>query len=76
LTHTVFNSLAQGPLPDSAFKDVGVAGATVDADDHIIYNSKTGALSYDADGSGPIQAVQFATLDNHAALAAHDLSVL
>ena len=42
------------------------AGAGVvqghDADDRVVYNTTTGALYYDADGSGAIEAVQIALL--------------
>jgi Ca2+-binding RTX toxin-like protein len=31
-----------------------------DADDRIIYNTTSRALYYDADGSGSVEAVQFA----------------
>ena len=37
-------------------------GTARDANDFILYNTQNGALSYDADGSGPGQAVRFATL--------------
>ena len=50
---------AAGTLAASAFTTGAVATST---DHRIIYNSATGALFYDADGSGTGAAVQFATL--------------
>jgi Ca2+-binding RTX toxin-like protein len=73
LDHTVFTALSPGVLPAGAF----VTGtAAQDADDRIIYDSTTGNLYYDADGSGGGVAVQFASLSAHAALAASDFTVI
>jgi Ca2+-binding RTX toxin-like protein len=47
-----------------------------DKDDYIVYNKKTGVLSYDADGSGTRQAVEFALLKNKAALKYDDFFVI
>jgi len=74
LSAEIFSALSPGALRADAFKDVGTGG-TVDASDRIVYDSRTGALSYDADGSGAGAAVQFATLDNRAALNAGDFVV-
>ena len=49
-----------GILAASAFA-IGTAAA--DASDRIIYNPTSGALLYDADGTGARAAVLFATLD-------------
>ncbi len=66
LSKSLFSTLARGELKAKEFKDI--AGAKVDADDHILYDSRNGALFYDADGSGKVAAVKFAVLDNKAAI--------
>ncbi|NES20438.1 MAG: calcium-binding protein, partial [Symploca sp. SIO3E6] len=51
------------------------SGAT-DASDRFIYNSATGALSFDADGSGSLAQVQFATLSTGLNLTSSDILVV
>ena len=64
LDQTIFSTLGIGALNIDAFKDIGVAGAVVDSTDRILYDHNTGALYYDADGSGTAARIQFAVLDN------------
>lgn len=47
-----------------------------DNDDRIIFNTTTGALYYDADGSGKGAAVQFATLIGVTDLNATDFMII
>ncbi|WP_426960154.1 beta strand repeat-containing protein [Muricoccus radiodurans] len=51
----------------------GLAG---DADDHLIYNTVTGQLFFDADGTGSDARIQIATLTGAPTLVASDLSIL
>jgi Ca2+-binding RTX toxin-like protein len=59
LENSVFTGLAAGVLAANAFH---VGAAAADAFDRIVYNSTTGALSFDADGTGGTAAIQFAHL--------------
>jgi Ca2+-binding RTX toxin-like protein len=57
LSQAVFSNLSLGSLSDSAF---GSGTAVITADSRIIYNSASGILSYDADGSGSATSIAFA----------------
>jgi Ca2+-binding RTX toxin-like protein len=65
--------VSTGMLSASKFR---VGAKALDSDDHIVYDSQTGALSYDADGSGTRVAVQFATLAPNLKLTAADVYVI
>lgn len=54
----------------------GANAAAADANDNLIYNTDTGALSYDADGNGASAAIQFVTLTGILALTASDFWVV
>ncbi|MEO6395880.1 MAG: Ig-like domain-containing protein, partial [Devosia sp.] len=69
----VFSMLSEGALSDGEFVK-GTAATT--ADTHIIYNSSTGALYYDDDGTGSHAMVKFATLGTGLALTAADFVVI
>jgi Ca2+-binding RTX toxin-like protein len=74
LSKAVFGKLQKGVLSKDAFR---VGAKAVDADDRIVFNAKTGALSYDADGSGTAYAaVTFAKVKAGTHLAADDFFVL
>lgn len=74
LENSVFTKVGSaGKLASSAFH---IGSAAADASDRIIYNSSTGALSYDADGKGGAAAVQIATLSSKLALTAADFLVI
>jgi D-alanyl-D-alanine carboxypeptidase len=75
LDDATFSALRTGALANNAFKILGVPGAVVGQDDHILYNARTGTLAYDADGSGKTEAIPFAQLDKDLALSAADFFV-
>ncbi len=72
LERSIFTSLAGMKSLASASFTANKEGIAMDGDDFLIYNTSTGALYYDADGSGEGAAVQFAQLDNKAAVTAND----
>lgn len=66
LSKSVFAGLTadtKGVLVADQFKDIGKLGATLDKSDRVLYDSKSGALFYDKDGSGSAAAIKFATID-------------
>ncbi|WP_280114245.1 calcium-binding protein [Microvirga sp. BSC39] len=70
----IFTSLAGGKLATSAFY---IGASAKDADDRIIYNKSTGALSDDADGTGTaFGAIKFATLNKNLKLTASDFILI
>ena len=70
----LFNGLLIGGLLEHRFKDT--ATGSVDGNDRILYNSITGVLSYDSDGSGSAAAVVFALVENHPTISAADFAVI
>lgn len=64
LENAIFTTLAAGALSSSQFKDIGVGSA--DADDRVLYNSDTGKLYYDFNGSAAGGRSLIAILDNFA----------
>ncbi|WP_396660971.1 Calx-beta domain-containing protein [Methylobacterium bullatum] len=77
LSKSIFAALSAGSLAESAFKDLAVTGAKVDADDRILYDHDTGVLSYDADGRGSAaKAIKFAVIDNYDKVALTHLDFL
>jgi Ca2+-binding RTX toxin-like protein len=76
LENVIFKKLTLiGTLADSNFR-ASLDGTAADSDDYILYNSTTGALSYDADGSGKGAADQFAVLIGVPGISAADFIVI
>jgi hypothetical protein len=73
LNDSVFTKLKSGNLSSNSF---AFGEKALDSSDRIIYNSKTGALSYDADGTGSTAAVKFAMIENFAKLTAADFIII
>jgi serralysin len=76
LDRSIFTAItALGSLSSAAFF---VGAAAHDADDRIIYNSATGNLLYDRDGTrvGGAAAVQFAHLNGTPAISSDDFVVV
>ena len=73
LENGVFTALgAAGNLPSSTFYS---GSAAHDSTDRIIYNPATGALTYDADGTGSAAPVQFGVLATGLTVTASDFLI-
>jgi Ca2+-binding RTX toxin-like protein len=73
LDDTIFTGLTAGAYLAASQFTIGAAATT--AAHRIVYNSATGALFFDADGSGAGAAKQFASLGTGLALTASDVYV-
>ena len=69
----IFTGLAAGTLAANQFV---IGAAAQDADDRIIYDNTSGALSFDVDGTGGAAAVQVAQVSAGLALTNLDFLVL
>jgi cysteinyl-tRNA synthetase len=69
LDRDIFAKIDKGALADGAFETGTEASGS---DVRIVYDGGTGALYYDADGSGDVKAVQFAKIGMGLALGAAD----
>lgn len=77
-------------LENAVFKALGAAavslhwtkfaasatGTAKDANDHILYNTKTGTLAYDPDGSGPATPMIFAVLGPKPYMSANEFQII
>jgi Ca2+-binding RTX toxin-like protein len=73
IDNAVFTGLALGALDPNAFH---IGAAAADADDRIIYDTNTGALYFDQDGTGGIAQIQFAILEAAPVLNSADFTVI
>jgi Ca2+-binding RTX toxin-like protein len=73
LNDSAYTKLKYGHLSAASFV---IGDRAKDLNDRIIYNDKTGALLYDADGSGSGAAVQFAKIGLKLSLTAADFLVI
>jgi len=78
LDNGIFKKLGSGTLtnPKLLKKAYFAIDNAKDDNDYVIYNKKTGVLSYDVDGSGSKAAVEFAQLKKGLALKYTDLFVI
>jgi Ca2+-binding RTX toxin-like protein len=79
LDNAIFTKLGRGTeasprkISKSYFK---VGDRAADKNDYVVYNSKTGVLSYDADGSGRGKAVEIAQLSKNLKMTYNDLFIV
>jgi Ca2+-binding RTX toxin-like protein len=78
LDNAIFKKLGSGSptKPKLLNKKFFSLDKAKDKDDYVIYDKKTGVLSYDADGSGKGQAIEFAQLKKDLALTYKDFFVI
>ena len=76
LSSLVFNNIWLGDLQDKQFYAAAGAAEGHDKSDRIIYDTDTGSLYYDADGSGSRDAVKFAVVSGAPDLTSDDFIIV
>jgi Ca2+-binding RTX toxin-like protein len=78
LDNAIFKKLGKGSeiKPGKLNKSYFESGQADDRNDYLLYNKKTGILSYDADGSGAKAAVEFAQLGKNLKLTYKDFFIV
>ena len=76
LDNLVFTAFAATGALASGFFRANATGTAQDSNDHIVYETDTGKLFYDADGNGAGAAIQFARLTGNPAISAADFTVV
>ncbi|MBF9197524.1 calcium-binding protein [Microvirga terrestris] len=79
LDNAVFKKLGSGSLADPkqmSKKFFTVSDEAKDRNDYLIYDKKTGVLSYDVDGSGSKAAVEFSQLKKDLSLTYKDFFII
>ena len=75
LDNTIFTNFEVGKIDPENFTR-GPSVVATEADDYLLYNTTTGALSYDSDGNGAGEAIQFATLAGNPPVSAADFLIV
>lgn len=75
LENAVFTGLATGTLASAAFR-ANTSGQAQDTSDRIIYETDTGALYFDRDGTGSAVRIEFAILDTKPAITNADFVIV
>ena len=72
ISRAVFTAFADRVPGQLVPGDLGYGAKAATPDEHIIYNTATGALYYDPDGVGGVDQIQIARLANQALVSAAD----
>ena len=76
LTRSAFTAFAGDPAGALNPAEFAIGTAATTSSQHLIYNSGTGALYYDADGVGGAAQVQIAVLSGHPSLSVGDIFLI
>lgn len=76
LENAIFTALIATGTLNSAYFKANTIGQAIDTNDYIVYETDTGKLFYDQDGSGAGDAVQIALLANKPSITYNDFVIM